>query len=158
MRFPLFRRSGSQDLTTSQLFNEKTFYQKFLKDITYCRSELVIESPFITTRRLSSLLPTLERLVRRGVKVTINTRPPMEHEDYLRSEAEAALSVLNRAGVTILLTGGHHRKVAIIDRTVLWEGSLNILSYNQSCEIMRRISSPKIAQDMIRFIGIERHI
>lgn len=134
MRLPFFRRSESQDLTTSQLFDEKTFYRKFLKDVTYCRSELIIESPFITTR------------------------PPIEHEDYLRNEAEVALSALNRAGVTILLTGGHHRKVAIIDRAILWEGSLNILSYNQSCEVMRRISSPKIAQDMLRFIGIERHI
>lgn len=158
MRLPFFGRSGSQDLTTSQLFDEKTFYQKFLKDVTYCRSELIIESPFITTRRLSSLLPALEKLVRRGVKVTINTRPPIEHGGYLKTEAEIALSMLSRMGVIILLTGGHHRKVAIIDRTVLWEGSLNILSYNQSCEIMRRISSPKIAQDMIRFIGIERHI
>ncbi|MGH7196387.1 MAG: phospholipase D-like domain-containing protein [Candidatus Saccharimonadales bacterium] len=158
MRWPFFRQSASQDLVTSQLFNEKTFYQKFLRDIVYCKTELIIESPFLTTRRLNIMLPSFEKLVRRGVKIVVNTRQPGEHEEYLKSESEIALSLLQKIGVIVLFTGGHHRKLAIIDRTVLWEGSLNILSYGQSCEVMRRISSPQMAQDMVRFVGIERHI
>ena len=31
--------------------------------------------------------------------------------------------------------GNHHRKLAILDRKVLWEGSLNILSQTRSREI-----------------------
>lgn len=158
MRLSFFQRSASSDLIGSRLFDETTFYQKFLKDIAYCRNELIIESPFITTRRLNSILPSLEKLVRRGVKVIINTRHPREHEEYLESEARVALELLHKAGVVILFTGGHHRKLAVIDRTVLWEGSLNILSHGQSCEIMRRIQSQQMAQDMISFIKLERHI
>lgn len=119
MRLPFFQRSGSDDLAASQLFNERTFYQKFLKDVAYCQSELIIESPFIKTRRLESVLPSLEKLVRRGAKVVINTRHPREHEEYLESEARVALELLHKAGAVILFTGGHHRKLAVIDRTVL---------------------------------------
>lgn len=158
MRLPFFQRSGFDDLAASQLFDDSTFYQKFLKDIAYCRSELIIESPFITTRRLDSILPSLEKLVRRGVKVVINTRHPREHEEYLEGESRAALELLHKAGVAVLFTGGHHRKLAVIDRAILWEGSLNILSHGQSCEVMRRIQSQKMAQDMVSFIKLERHI
>ena len=38
----------------------------------------------------------------------------------------------------------------------LYEGSLNILSQNDSCEIMRRIESTQLAWQMARFIGVDR--
>lgn len=41
---------------------------------------------------------------------------------------------------------------------VLWEGSLNILSQHDSCEVMRRIHSERLANEMIKFIGINRFI
>jgi PLD-like domain len=154
----LWQSSRSQGFGTSQLFDERTFYQRFLKDAASCHNELIIESPFMTTRRLNYLLPHLKKLVNRGVKVVINTRHPSEHEEYLKSEAETAITWLQNAGVTILFTGGHHRKLAIVDRTILWEGSLNILSYNESCEIMRRIDSTEVAQSTINFLRIEKYV
>ena len=102
-----------------------------------------IESPFITNRRLNVLLPTLLKLKDRRVRITINTRDPEAHDDneYLRSEARAAVSSLQHKGIQALFTGNHHRKLAVIDRQIIWEGSLNILSYRNSCEVMRRIES-----------------
>ena len=158
MRLPFFRKNVSQDFITSRLFDEKTFYQRFLKDAASCRRELIIESPFITTRRRGYMLPILKSLTRRGVRVVVNTRHPNEHEEYLKNEAGVSIALLQDAGVIVLFTGGHHRKLAIVDRSILWEGSLNILSHNESCEIMRRIDSTTMAKDMINFLGIARHI
>ena len=152
-----FRRSKPTvcDLIDSQLFDHKTFYSNFLKDLDRSKEEIVIESPFLTTRRVSMLLPALAKLKRRGVKIVINTRDPLEQEGHMRSEAELSIELLHRAEVSILFTGGHHRKLAIIDRKVIWEGSLNILSQNDSCEIMRRTASARIAKDLMRFIKLD---
>lgn len=152
-----FRRNKSttSDLIDSQLFDHKTFYYNFLKDLARSKEEVVIESPFLTTRRVSMLLPTLIKLKRRSVKIVINTRDPLEQEGHMRLEAELSIELLLSAGISILLTGGHHRKLAIIDREVLWEGSLNILSQNDSCEIMRRTVSVRIAKDLISFIKLD---
>jgi hypothetical protein len=38
--------------------------------------------------------------------------------------------MLQKLGVQVLYTSGHHRKLAIIDREILYEGSLNIPSQN----------------------------
>jgi hypothetical protein len=54
--------------------------------------------------------------------------------------------------------GGHHRKLAIIDRRLLWEGSLNMLSQNDSCEIMRRIESNSLATQMIHFARLDKYL
>ncbi|HSX06844.1 MAG TPA: phospholipase D-like domain-containing protein [Candidatus Saccharimonadia bacterium] len=154
LRFP--HQTDSQDVITSQLFDQDSFYQKFLKDVANCQRELIIECPFMTGRRVGYLLPALEKLAHRGCRIVVNTKHPDEQEDYLRNEAITALSLLKKAGVIVLFTGGHHRKLAILDRQILYEGSLNILSQNDSCEIMRRINSSLMSQQMVEFLGIKR--
>jgi len=154
----LLRRSDQDRLTTSLLFNERTFYAQFRQDLERARKEIVIESPFMTRKRVSSLLPNLRGAVQRGVKIIINTREPEEHEGFLRLEAEWAVSTLQAIGVQVLLTGGHHRKLAILDRKILWEGSHNILSQNSSCEVMRRIDSAIMAEQMVEFIRLSEFL
>ncbi len=66
--------------------------------------------------------------------------------------------MLQELGVEVLITGGHHRKLAIIDQQILYEGSLNILSQNDSCEVMRRIYSEQLADQMLVFVGLEKFI
>jgi phosphatidylserine/phosphatidylglycerophosphate/cardiolipin synthase-like enzyme len=67
--------------------------------------------------------------MRFGSRIVINTRDPHEQdEDHRRDEAHRAVASLQRIGVHVLYTGGHHRKLVIIDRKILYEGSLNVLS------------------------------
>jgi hypothetical protein len=152
-----FKRSSS-DLLTSQLYDEQTFYRAFTRDLHNCISEAVIESPFITSNRVASLLPIFEKMRSRQVRVTVNTRHPSEHDAPFDAQAWAAIERMQEIGVEVLFTGGHHRKIAILDKEVLWEGSLNILSQNQSCEIMRRITSPTMAAQMIQFIRLDKFL
>lgn len=156
--FSLLKHQATE-LTGSRLYDQDSFYAAFLKDLARCQHEVIIESPFITQRRLDTLLPTLEKLKGRNVKVTINTRDPHENnEDNLRQEGARAIAKLQYRGIQVLYTGKHHRKLAIIDRSILWEGNLNILSQNDSCEIMRRIESAQLAWQMTHFIGIDKRI
>ena len=148
--------STPNGLINSSLYDDSTFYTSFAKDLKNCRCEVIIESPFITSRRLDVLMPTLQKLKSKHVRITINTRDPETHDDEtMRSDTRFALSKLQHMGVNVLFTSGHHRKLAIIDRSVLYEGSLNILSQNNSCEVMRRIKSTQLAWQMIRFIKID---
>lgn len=145
-------------LCSTTLFDQTSFYPAFQKTLRSCKEELIIESPFMTMKRINFLLPELKYLQRHDVKIIINTRSPEEHTGYLRFEAEQAIEVLANMGIRILFTGGLHRKLAIIDRNVLWEGSLNILSQNDSCEIMRRTSSRESAEHVIRFTKLDKFL
>jgi phosphatidylserine/phosphatidylglycerophosphate/cardiolipin synthase-like enzyme len=156
----LFTKRGVNPtgLLTSQLYDNETFYKDFIRDLNRCKNEVIIESPFITSRRITNLLPTLQQAIRRGVEVVINTRDPIEHDLSLGAQATDAITELQRIGVEVLFTGSHHRKLAIFDRRILWEGSLNILSQNNSCEIMRRIQSPELAMQMIIFTKLDKFL
>jgi phosphatidylserine/phosphatidylglycerophosphate/cardiolipin synthase-like enzyme len=140
---------------SSQLHDEKTFYQTFLRDIQRCQQEIVIESPYITLQRMKTFDRIFKKLLEKGVKIYIITRDPKEHESGLEIQSEEVISYCERVGIQVLLClGNHHRKLAILDRKVLWEGSLNILSQTYSREIMRRIEDKKLTMEMFNFLKL----
>lgn len=147
----MFRRH----LPASELYNEATFFKAFIRDVARARGRVIIESPFMTLRRFRSLETVLERAICRGVRVIVNTRDPDSHNPMMREQALACLETLDELGVEILYTSNLHRKIAIVD-DVLWEGSLNILSQNDSCEMMRRTASSDAVKQMIQFTGLSR--
>jgi hypothetical protein len=147
-----------RSLDASQLYDQAEFYGRFQGDIQNCQEELLIESAFMTLKRTNALLPTLNQLISRGVKVVVNTRWPDEHEDFMREQAMWCTGELQSAGVVVLFTAGLHRKVAVLDRRIVWEGSLNILSQSDSCELMRRTDSTDIADNLLNLIGLKRFL
>ena len=149
-------RIGTQpptEMNASILYDETSFYNRFTKDLMEAKDEVIIESPYITSRRMRLFRPIFKRLVSRGVKVYIMTRDPKEHDLPQEYQSEAEIRNFENIGVqTLLCLGNHHRKLAILDRKVIWEGSLNILSQANSREIMRRIESRKLSEDMFSFL------
>jgi len=141
----------------TQMYDEQSFYRAFQKDLYSARKSVIIESPFITLRRIEELLPVITKLRRKGVSVTVNTRNPIEHEEEYEVQALIAVEKLQGLGVKVLYTVKHHRKLAIIDGTVTWNGSLNILSQHDSCEIMWRVASKGIADQLLGFIKLTKY-
>ncbi len=146
------------DLLRSRLYNEQSFYPAFIADARRATESIIIESPFIGYRRLSWLYPALHKAVKRGVKITINTRDPVCHEGIMQQQSAEGVAVLQDIGITVLYTGNHHRKLAIIDRKILYEGSLNILSQSDSCEVMRRVESAYLAEEMVQFVKLDSYL
>ena len=159
MIFPSWLSRSSDPLIRSKLFDETTFYKAFISDLKKCKEEVIIESPYITCKRTTLLEPSFQKLIKRGVKVYVITRDPREHGENLARQAELEISIFEEMGVQVLLyPGTHHRKLAILDRNVLWEGSLNILSQFYSREIMRRIESEKITRQMFSFLKLDKFL
>lgn len=153
-----FRRSSS--VLSSKLYDQDSFYKDFLKDLESCQKEVIIESPYITASRMEGLYPIFKELLSKGIKIHIITRDPVDHEDeYMRNQATNEILICQELGIKItMLRGFHHRKLAIIDRTILWEGSLNILSQVKSLEIMRRIESKELTSQMLKFLQLGRFL
>ncbi len=152
--FKLLRKKTvpGQDLLDSQLFDESTFYKAFSRDLKSARSNVIIESPYLTEKRALQLARTLKRLKKNRVKVRVNTREPRHHDKHLEIQAWKAIKVLRKSGVKVYVCSDlRHRKLAIIDNQILWDGSLNILSQSNSKEVMRRTASATLCKQMACF-------
>ncbi len=151
----LFKKRLIMPINHTHLYDECTFYAAFSKDFKQAQQEVIMESPYMTRRRASELAPLCLKLTQKGVKVRINTRNPNHHDDNLRIQACIAIKILKDAGAKIRLCNDmRHRKIAVIDKAILWEGSLNMLSQNDSKEIMRRTVSEKLSKQMLSFTAL----
>lgn len=126
-------RNGTYLSKDIRMHDQDSFYEAFEKDLSVAQSSVIIESPFITTKRINSLLPVLTRLTNRGVRVTINTRNPIDHDLEYRAQALESVEILQSMSVEVFYSVKHHRKIAVIDNRISWNGSLNILSQSDSC-------------------------
>jgi len=141
------------------LFNEKTFYKVFVDDMLNAKKEIIIYSPFVTKFRSDFFSDTLKKLRKRNICVFIFTRPLEEHDRLMRAEISCALRDYEELGASIIhLEGSIHEKLAIIDRKILWEGSLNILSQRTSKELMRRTSDENSAKQVMTYLGLNKKL
>ena len=56
----------------------------------------------------------------------------------MAEQSEVGIQFFESIGVRVLMNKTHHRKIAMIDRKIVWKGSLNILSHRNSREFMER--------------------
>lgn len=149
-------QNSSPDVTASILYDETTFYNQFTQDLDKAEKEVIIESAYITVPRVRMLKPYFEKLVRKGVQIFIITRYPKEHNEVMEQQSEAGIRYFEGLGAQVLLCEGHHRKLSMIDRKLLWEGSLNILSQTHSREFMRRIDNRQMTEDLFKFLKFDQ--
>ncbi len=150
----MFKLRKTSVLPATSLFDERNFYKKFVADISRAKRSIVIESPYMTERRTNQLIKHLNKASRRGVEIKVYTREPAHHDPMLESESWKAIELLRKAKVRVFACADmRHRKIAIIDDELLWEGSLNILSQSRSREIMRRTVSKDLVRQMQKIIS-----
>jgi len=157
--FSVQSKPTKENTFISHLFDEKSFYTAFIRDLKKCEDEVIIESPFISTSRMSQMHTVFEQLVDKGVRTYVITRDPGLHDGIWAAQSENEIRWFEAVGVQVVVTlNNHHRKLAILDRKTLWEGSLNILSQINSREVMRRIEGAEHANEMFNFLKLDRMI
>jgi len=141
----------NSDILKSELIDEQQFYKSFVNDLKHAKSSVLIESPFMTERKALQFAELFKKMTKKGVAIRVNTRNPRHHDSFLEAQAWKALYILKGSGVKVRTYNDlRHRKLAVIDNELLWEGSLNILSHNISKEIMRRTRSKVLCKQMLR--------
>lgn len=155
MPVPAPRRTAIASSNTA-VFNEKDFWSAFRSDLNATQDQAMIVSPFLTVKRCGFFLDQFANLVARGIKLTVYTKPVDEHpQRHMVKEAETVVGQLQNIGVTVVQRSMMHQKVAIIDDRISWEGSLNLLSQNDSLEHMRRLEGTAFANEVRKNLRLD---
>lgn len=143
-------REGLLVNNPSKVFSAESFWPKFNNDLRNAKLRVILQSPFLTARRLSIIRPALAELVQKEVPICVfvqaprrkfaDKKPTSEEVESIRTFQDC-VKELESLDVHVTVRPDIHEKLAIIDENVLWEGSLNILSHSRTSERMRRIES-----------------
>jgi hypothetical protein len=139
----------------SQIYTERNFWAQFLTDLKMCRKRVIIMSPFIALTRTRTLMDCFRALSNRGVIIRIFTKPVTEQTGEMAEQAVEIVEHLRCTGVDVVEKRKMHQKVAILDETIVWEGSLNILSHRDTGEHMRRFEGQATAEELVKSLELE---
>jgi hypothetical protein len=134
--------------------SEQSFLDLFRADLAGGGDHVIILSPFLSQNRAAHYYPVLLTLISRHVSVDVYARPKSGQPESLRDHFDQVEQGLRRIGARLHLRPGMHEKMGVIDGRILWHGSLNILSHNNTKESMIRFESPDLTQEVLCDLGI----
>ena len=125
------------------------FYDAFVKDLEKAKSRIVIFSPFILKKSVAALVDNFESILKKNIPIYVVTRKS-EFLKENKTEVEETLKELKRIGVDIIELSSYaeqdekfHHKIAVIDNSVFYYGSLNILAHSKSSDSMMAFRTKK---------------
>ncbi len=125
----------------------ENFFSYLRSDFSRARFRIVVYSAFITENRIAQLEPHIRAAIERGVRVYIVTKA---HDDRSNREIQQYRMLENTLtdwGVVVVHKQRMHEKLIFIDDAILWEGSLNPLSFKDTQEHMERRESKAVFSD-----------
>lgn len=143
------------------VFDSEYFEYYFAADLGRTDYVALIQSAFVTRRGVRRLTPAIKEARARGVRICMfiqelrNWRTPAaiksDDERNRVLETKAAIKMLEEMGVHVTVRRGRHEKIAVLDEIVLYDGSLNKMSYtNETNErITRSVDVEKASEAII---------
>ena len=114
------------------------FVSSFVSDLSQCKRSVVISCPKVRIGRHSQIAERLIDLAANGVDIVLYTKE--ENDDTLR---------LQHQGITVVISEHLSLHTAVIDKSIIWYGSVNILGFHSSEDNLIRFKNPEIATNLL---------
>ncbi|MFI6692079.1 AAA domain-containing protein [Streptomyces sp. NPDC050433] len=122
-------------------------------DIRRATRSIEIYCPFLNQQPVRTWSGRLAERTADGVEVIVRTRPPEEQtSDAAVESVQKRIEELRAAGCRVEFRERMHEKVLILDGTVLWHGSLNLLASPGPTDLMMRLTDPAACERVGRVI------
>ena len=131
----------SSSIAENQIFNGSTFYRPYTLDLTKAKRSIVISSPKLYRTEQNPLVTLLKELAHQGIEILITTVAENEQTAFIQSKG---LSVKVKPKLSLYTT--------IIDKEVVWYGSINTLGYASKDDNMIKVTDIHLANELIEMI------
>lgn len=131
----------SSSIAENQIFNGSTFYRPYTSDLTKAKRSIVISSPKLYRTEQNPLVTLLKELAQQGIEILITTAAENEQTIFIQSKG---LSVKVKPKLSLYTT--------IIDKEVVWYGSINTLGYASKDDNMIKVTDIHLANELIEMI------
>ena len=143
-------------IVSNSIYDSDNYWDVFGKDVLSARARVIISSPYLAARRVTWLCSGYETLLRRGVTVTVFTLSPDEYPEDGRDHHSQLIQSLKESGVRVVPQKNCYERYAVIDDTLVWYGSLSLLSKAKEDDGMMRLESPAIAAELMEISTLHK--
>ena len=134
---------------SNSIFDGISYWEVFEKDVLSVEKSIVISSPFLSSRKVGWLVSLSETLQKRGVTIKLLALSPEAYPEDGREHHKELPNQLVASGIEVNLQNRYHERYAVIDQSLVWYGSTNLLSNGSEDHGLMRLVSPKIAAELL---------
>ena len=131
----------SSSIAENQIFNGSTFYRPYTSDLIKAKHSILISSPKLYRTEQNSLVTLLKELTQQGIEILITTAAENEQTAFIQSK-----------GVSVKVKPKLSLYTTIIDKEVVWYGSINTLGYASKDDNIIKVTDIYLANELIEII------
>ena len=146
--------TDKQEVANS-IFDSQNYFDVFEKDVVSASKSIVISSPSFSFKKVNWLCAESEHLQLRGVSVVVLTLDPEDYPEDGRDQHKSHIEHLISAGVNVITRHKYRERFSIIDKSLVWYGSMTLLSNEKEDDSLMRISNPAIAEELLEFAVLQ---
>lgn len=134
---------------TNAIFDKESYKLVYEKDLLQANREIVISSPGLNKVAVRRTLDLIKSRQLAGAAVTVLTLPAEHYPENRIEITRGLIKELRQAGIDVRLSVGLHEHFAVIDKEIVWYGSLNLLSGAREKDNLMRVQSLEIADELL---------
>lgn len=147
--FEICPRIADRQVVESSIFDWKSYLDVFEHDINSSHSEVVVSSPGLGSRKVWKFIKDVTPLQERGIRIAVMTLSPSSYPEDAAEHQKELIEVLASAGTAVRSAERFREHFAVIDNSIVWYGSMNLLSKEKEEDSMMRVENASIAQELL---------
>jgi len=139
--------AGIQQVNT--IYDFESYIEVYKKDLESANKEIIISSPGINKNKIETMTDIWRNVQERGTKVIVLTLSPEKYPKERIKATTQLIQTMKNNGVLVEIRQQMHEHYAIIDREVVWYGSMNLLSREREDDNLMRIRNAEMAGELL---------
>ena len=131
------------------IYDFESYIEVYKKDLESANKEIIISSPGINKNKIETMIDIWRNVQERGTKVIVLTLSPEKYPKERIEVTAQLIQTMKNNGVLVEIRQQMHEHYAIIDREVVWYGSMNLLSREREDDNLMRIRNAEIAGELL---------
>ena len=139
--------TGKQEVNA--IYDSNNYTDVFEQDMIEAENEIVISSPSIIMQKIERLIYLMKPRQETGVKITVITENP---EDTMFGNTTFLYSLIDQmrsAGINVVCSDDVIECYAVIDRSIVWHGGMNLLGKEDVWDNLIRVKDIKAAAELL---------
>ena len=147
--YTLCTADAPEKQTADAIYDSDSYRPIFEQDLREAAASVVISSPTLSRKRVEQLLALVKPGQENGLKVAVITWHPDVYRYGKDEHRLALLEALRMGGCEVRFAQDNCLHFAVIDETVVWYGSMNLLSRDDVEDNIMRLESREIAEELL---------
>ena len=144
---------GAADKPVSMIYDGHSSMSAFDQDLNDAARSIVIVSPYLQKGRIAKLLPVLQKAMDSGVDAVVHTRTAEHCDPKNQKTVCEAITTMEQAGITVHTHESLQQRYAVVDTSIVWYGSVDLLAFGRKDTDVLRFENPDIAGEFLALSG-----